>query len=108
MNEGFTIESLIFSFYNTLTLLAAEMQGRFYGGGVLELTPNEFKNLPIPYTICDDFNDFSNMFERKMSIEEVLNINDKIILIDGMGLTDSDVSRLQTSYKKMKSRRMRV
>jgi adenine-specific DNA-methyltransferase len=108
MNEDFTIESLIFSFYNTLTLLAAEMQGRFYGGGVLELTPNEFKNLPIPYTICDNFNDFSNMFERKMSIEEVLNINDKIILIDGMGLTDSDVSRLQTSYKKMKSRRMRV
>lgn len=108
INEGYTIENLIFSFYNSLTLLAAEMQGRFYGGGVLELTPNEFKNLPIPYTVCDDFSKFSNMFENKMSIEEILNVNDKIVLMNGMGLSVSDIDQLQSSYKKMKSRRMRV
>ena len=47
--NGYNIESFIYSFYNTITLIFAELTGRKYGGGVLELTPNEFKNLPIPY-----------------------------------------------------------
>ncbi|HHQ4746911.1 TPA: hypothetical protein ACSQX0_003786, partial [Vibrio cholerae] len=49
MNDGYDIESLVYSFYNSLTLLFSELNGRYYGGGVLELTPNEFKGLPIPY-----------------------------------------------------------
>lgn len=107
MDTAYNIENLIYSFYNSLTLLAAEMQGRYYGGGVLELTPNEFKNLPIPYMECEDFNEFSNTFENKNSIEDVLNQNDRNLLSVGMGLTDNEISRIQESYKKMKSRRMR-
>jgi hypothetical protein len=42
------INSLVLLFYNSLTLVFSEINGRFYGGGVLELTPNEFKKLPIP------------------------------------------------------------
>ena len=47
MKDKHTIEGLCYSFYNSLTLLFAEIDGRFYGGGVLELTPSEFKGLPI-------------------------------------------------------------
>lgn len=107
MNENFTIESLVFSFYNSLTLLAAEMQGRYYGGGVLELTPNEFKNLPIPYTTCDNFTAFSSLFEQKLSIEEILNKNDQVLLVGLMGLHPDDVKRLQLAYRKMKARRIK-
>ena len=39
---------LVFSFYNSITLTLAELEGRFYGGGVLELIPSEFQNLLIP------------------------------------------------------------
>lgn len=46
---GFTIRGLCFSFYNSLTMLFAETNGRFYGGGVLELAPSELKSLPIVY-----------------------------------------------------------
>lgn len=49
MNDKYTIQGLCYSFYNSLTLLFAEIDGRFYGGGVLELTPSEFKGLPIVY-----------------------------------------------------------
>ncbi len=49
MKPGRKIEDLCFSFYNSMTLLFAEIDGRFYGGGVLEVTPNEFKNLPLVY-----------------------------------------------------------
>lgn len=46
---GFTIRGVCFSFYNSLTMLFAETNGRFYGGGVLELAPSELKSLPVVY-----------------------------------------------------------
>lgn len=104
---GFNIESLVYSFYNSLTLLAAEMQGRYYGGGVLELTPNEFKNLPIPYCECDNFEAFSNNFDLKKSIDDILAVQDEIILVGELGFSRDQVARIQASYKKMKSRRLR-
>jgi hypothetical protein len=33
---------------NTWTMLAAELTGRSYGGGVLELMPSEANRLPMP------------------------------------------------------------
>ena len=47
--DQFNVNNLAFSFYNTLTMVLAELKGRFYGGGVLELTPSEFKSLKVPY-----------------------------------------------------------
>ena len=36
------------SFHNSLTLLSAELQGRSFGGGVLELVPSEVARLHVP------------------------------------------------------------
>jgi hypothetical protein len=36
------------SFLNSWTLLASELTGRSYGGGVLELMPSEANQLPMP------------------------------------------------------------
>lgn len=47
--NSYTIRGICFSFYNSITLLFAETNGRFYGGGVLELSPNELKSLPVIY-----------------------------------------------------------
>ena len=47
MKDEWNVKDLCFSFYNSLTLLFAEIEGRFYGGGVLELTPEEFRGLPL-------------------------------------------------------------
>jgi adenine-specific DNA-methyltransferase len=41
-------ESLVASFHNSLTLLTAEVEGRSFGGGVLELVPSEIARLTIP------------------------------------------------------------
>lgn len=40
MKEEFEINSFIYLFYNSLTLIFAELEGRYYGG-VLELIPSE-------------------------------------------------------------------
>lgn len=68
MKPNRSIESLCFSFYNSLTLLFAELEGRFYGGGVLEVTPVEFKALPICYIAPSrsEFQDFEEAFKRHL------------------------------------------
>lgn len=81
MREAYEIEKLIYSFYNSLTLCFAEMRGRSYGGGVLELTPNEFKSLPVPYYRNRvDFPTYVTGFKNKSSIKEVCDMNDLILL----------------------------
>ena len=39
---------LVAAFQNTLTLLSTEIEGRSYGGGVLELVPSEIARLSVP------------------------------------------------------------
>ena len=41
-------EDLVSGFQSTLTLLSAEVEGRTYGGGVLELVPSEIARLRVP------------------------------------------------------------
>ena len=40
--------SLVAGFHNSLTLLTAELEGRSFGGGVLELVPSEIARLAVP------------------------------------------------------------
>ena len=39
---------LVGGFVNSLTVLSADLEGRHYGGGVLELVPSEIERLAIP------------------------------------------------------------
>jgi len=109
MREGLKINDLIYSFYNSLTLLFAEIEGRYYGGGVLELTPSEFKKLPIPYVTIDDgaFAEFTNTFENKEDINEILALNDELILRQFMGLSVEEVQKIQLIYEKLVQKRFR-
>ena len=45
---------LVGSFHNSLTLLSAELYGRSFGGGVLELVPSEIKALLVPLVDVSD------------------------------------------------------
>lgn len=50
MTAAFTNQDrdLVAGFHNTVTLLTAEMEGRSFGGGVLELVPTEIGRLTVP------------------------------------------------------------
>jgi hypothetical protein len=41
-------KDLVAGFHNSATLLSAELEGRNYGGGVLELVPSEIARLAVP------------------------------------------------------------
>jgi adenine-specific DNA-methyltransferase len=109
MREGFDINSFIYSFYNSLSLLFTELEGRYYGGGVLELTPKEFKKIPIPYFNIspEQFQLFVERFENKKGIEEILILNDFKILNHVLKLTNEDIERIRSIYKKLVNKRLR-
>ena len=109
MKNDFDLNSFIYSFYNTLTLLISELDGRYYGGGVLELTPNEFKKLPIPYTKIDnfEFEEFTRRFENKNQIEDILLQNDYKILNTALGLNQTQIDKLSNIRRKLILKRTR-
>jgi adenine-specific DNA-methyltransferase len=109
IKEPYDLNSFIYSFYNSFTLASAEIEGRYYGGGVLELTPNEFKNLPIPYTSIDAimFENFASEFERKRNIESLLVKNDEKLLGDSLGLSSNEIRKVQLIRTKLVAKRFR-
>lgn len=110
MKNSFDISSLIFSFYNSLTLTFAEIEGRYYGGGVLELTPSEFKKLPIPYVGISEveFRRYRKQFEKKENIEQILTNFDSLILNATIGLSQDEIHKVQQIRQKLINKRFRV
>jgi adenine-specific DNA-methyltransferase len=108
MKNGFGIKNLSFSFLNTLTLILAELEGRYYGGGVLELTPEEFKKLSIPYyeDLSDrEFNHLEKMLRDEEPINKILNYTDNIVLKKILSLEDTEINRLRVIYETLVRRR---
>jgi len=110
MRSKFDIKSLSFSFHNTLTFIFSELEGRFYGGGVLELTPNEFKNLPIPYAKITEgkFNEFDKMYRNNSEPDSIRKFIDKIVLEKELRLSKKDLDRLNSIYNKLVKRRLKI
>lgn len=102
--DEITAKQFVFNFVNSLTYLFCEMQGRSYGGGVLELTPKEIRTLKLPMYKCtnEQFSKLDLMFKQKESIENILDYTDEIIL---NFLGDSEKKVLRESWKKLKNRR---
>ncbi|MFN8490045.1 MAG: class I SAM-dependent methyltransferase [Caldilineaceae bacterium] len=95
------------AFLNSLTFAFAEVMGRSYGGGVLELEPNEAEALPIPLNNAEalDF-ELIHTLVAQGKIEAVLDITDQVLLIDGLGLTRCEVTSLRTAWCKLRDRRV--
>jgi len=107
--NGHNIESIIYSFYNSLTLTFCELNGRYYGGGVLELTPLEFKELPIPYKSITkkEFIQFRSKFKDANKLDNLIKEND-ITLLSALDLNLSEIQRLQKIRKKLLVHRLRA
>ena len=74
LNSAYDKGSMAFCFYNSLTLTQCEFYGRYYAGGVSELTPSEFKRLAIPYRKINknDIEQLSKMFKENENVDRVI------------------------------------
>ena len=100
-------ERVIANTYTWLTAASAEIEGRSYGGGVLELEPTEAERLLMPATLngamplaeCD-------RLTRNGRLDNVLEENACIVLMGHMGLSQADCHLLRDIWTKMRDRRM--
>lgn len=82
LKKEFDAESVVFCFFNSMTLAQCEYNGRYYGGGVSELVPSEFKEITIPYRtiIKEDIAKLKRLFQKKASIKEIVSfVNSRTI-----------------------------
>ena len=100
-------EYLSYLFLNPLTAVFAELEGRYYGGGVLELVPSEIRKLyvPVPDSLEYDLRDLDSQV-RNYSMDSVLRLQGTKIL-GAIGLTKKEIEMVYIMWEKLKNRRQR-
>lgn len=109
MKDGYKgyAKNLVYSFVNSLTALSAELEGRHYGGGVIELVPSEIKKLSIPLvTAYHNIEELDQMFRDGVDPFEILKTQDQIVLRE-IGLSTKECEILHTEYLALMNRRIR-
>ena len=100
-------ELVIANLYTHLTAASAEIEGRSYGGGVLELEPTEAERLLVPARLspalplaeCD-------RLVRAGKLGQALDENDRLVLAGQLGLSRADCTTLREIWVKMRDRRI--
>jgi adenine-specific DNA methylase len=97
-----------FSFYNSLTAISAELEGRSYGGGVLELVPSEIRRLLVPLVKVSkkDLEELDSKLANQEPNSKILQDQDRIVLA-AIGLTNAEIRTIQKARLKLQSRRLR-
>lgn len=100
-------ERVIANTYTWLTAASAEIEGRSYGGGVLELEPTEAERLMMPAKLngAMPLADADRLI-RAGQLDDVLEENARIVLMSHMGLSAADCGILRDIWTKMRDRRM--
>jgi len=94
------------SAYNSLTFALAEVIGRSYGGGVLELEPREAEQLLVPYRQAEKLNfNWLNELIRCGDIEKALDYSDSVLLMQGLDLEKSELRQFRSIWHKLMERR---
>lgn len=108
VKEGTDINSLVGSYYNSLTLAFTEVCGRSHGGGVLELMPNEAENVLLPYHPDNSklVKKIDELIRNKTDINEILKMTNDVILKEHYKLTDEEISLAESIWKKLSARRL--
>lgn len=100
--------ALVYGFLNSLTALSAELEGRHYGGGVLELVPSEIERLLIP--LCPEPNGEMRQLDHTVRdggpAERILAAQDAKIL-GGIGISRAQIDMLSGAWLKLRNRRQR-
>jgi adenine-specific DNA methylase len=107
-NLQFTAQQLSYFFINPLTAIFAELEGRSYGGGVLELVPSEVEKLYVP--IIDDLDIDLNSLDysiRTHSMTETL-LNQGSLIFTALGFNEDQIATLMRVWTKLKKRRQRT
>lgn len=101
-------ERLVGCFINPLTALSAELEGRHYGGGVLELIPSEIERLviPMPEKVELDLAELDNSI-RNRPTHETLERQGAVVL-GALGISKAKRASALEGWRKLRNRRHRT
>lgn len=105
-------EELVFAFVNSLTALCAELEGRHYGGGVLELVPSEIEKLLLPLPpgappTGDRLLGLDREIRHGVPAGELLQAQDEAVL-EPAGLSAAAAGELRAAWSRLRFRRQRT
>lgn len=108
IKEGVNKKAFVASYYNSLSFAFAEILGRNFGGGCLELMPSEVGEIYLPYREENEqiFDTLDSMLRKKATADEILDYSDEIILHQGMGLSLDEVKLARSIWHKIINRRL--
>jgi hypothetical protein len=100
--------ALVASFVNSLTALSAELEGRHYGGGVLELVPSEIERLLVPRVPGDrtDLLRLNALIQSGVDPASTLEAQDRVALTRA-GVSTQEGDELRHAWSRLKRRRHR-
>lgn len=107
--SGTNHRAFVASYYNSFSFAHAEIVGRNFGGGVLELMPSEVESIFLPYNEDNAaiFDDIDTMLRKGESIDKILDFTDQKILIEKYGYSIEEVKLGRNIWKKLSSRRLK-
>ncbi|PWS35982.1 SAM-dependent methyltransferase [Falsiroseomonas bella] len=107
-SRGVAVTTLVAGAFTHLTAASAEIEGRSYGGGVLELEPTEAERLlvpdgaamaaALPLAECD-------VLVRSGRLAAALAENDRLVLRGALGLSEGECRALRGVWTRMQGRR---
>jgi adenine-specific DNA-methyltransferase len=103
---GIEPDVLAAGFYNSLTLLSAELEGRSYGGGVLKLEPSEAESLllpPLPAELANLLPEV-DLAVRARDIDAASDLVDPLTL-GAIGFKATDIRKLRLARRQLQMRR---
>lgn len=106
LNDAAVAPLLAAGFYNSLTLLSAEIVGRSYGGGILKLEPTEAERLlipPLPAVLAEVLPCVDSAI-RAGDLGKALELVDSVVLAP-LGLTANDITVLRDARELLALRR---
>lgn len=104
--NGVPMRQLAAAAVNSLTFAWAEVCGRSYGGGVLELEPREAEELPVPYFAEESIDvERVDSLLRKGDVFAALDYVDEELLVRRLGFDWTTVQLLRDAWQRLGDRR---
>lgn len=107
--DGIDPLALATVFHNSATFAFAEVMGRSYGGGILELEPREAELLPVPspHLATAELARDVDLLMKASETEKALDLVDRHVLIEGLGWSPEIVEGCRTAWGSLRDRRSR-
>lgn len=98
------------SFYNSATLLAAELAGRVYGGGALQLTPGDIRSIAVPdptrFELAEGTASEVDTLLAAGRYEPAISLVDRRVLVEGLGLDERFCAAAHNAWRTLRNRRL--